>query len=214
MLAATNSVHMLEALLAICDAGCIASPVNHRWSPAELAAAMQLVQPAVVIADEGCWGLVQKAMDVDEAMRERISDRMGVRVLLLGGNSSGSDLRKGTDHVMSTEGLIKAGERVMCTQMSDKKKRSSNIQECGLGQIEGSGVDRIVRHVPLQLRKPESGAAIICFTSGTTGVCCFLYSCLVRLYFACLLCVCLSLLCCQRQIRGIEAKHTRTLSLI
>jgi acyl-activating enzyme 14 len=62
MVAGLNTDHMLVALLASMDAGGLATPVNIRWSPAELAAAIELTEPRAVLADQHCLPLVEKAL--------------------------------------------------------------------------------------------------------------------------------------------------------
>jgi len=216
MLAATNSAGMLETLLAVCDAGAIVSPINHRWSPAELAAAMQLVRPCAVIVDVACWELVQQALG-----RQSVGLQVGMRpkVVLLGGEEEGrgghggsfavsnggvdgttsGTINRGAD-LLSTEGLIHAG--CCALNMSKSSVGGSSCSGCSrcFEQTAGTGTDSTVvggaegawgrpgraaeaevatadiqcssssrNRVPLQLKSPASGAAVICFTSGTTG---------------------------------------------
>ena len=62
MVASLNTDRMMEALLAGFDAGAVVSPANFRWGSAELASAMDLTRPRVVLADEHCWPLVQAGL--------------------------------------------------------------------------------------------------------------------------------------------------------
>jgi len=195
MLAALNSSAMLEALLAICDVGCIATPVNHRWGAAELAAAMQLTQPTAILADAACWGLVQQALRRQSA---GVQTALQPRVVLLGdaciagpdaargacsaGGSSGAACHAAAAP-LDTEGLIRTGARSW--------EHTASCLAAGAAAQGHGGADSALRTTaqpdlpPLQLRAPADGTAVICFTSGTTGT----SSCAVVCTYVRVLCV-------------------------
>jgi acyl-CoA synthetase (AMP-forming)/AMP-acid ligase II len=177
MLAAVNSGAMLEVLLALCDAGAIASLVNHRWGPAELAAAMALSQPTAVIVDEACWGLVQQALS---RQSERVQVAIRQRVVLLGGGktpgeacstSSGGTASGGSGS--NGDGGAAGSGMLAAKSLADAHalKTESLILQGAQGAPPHSGDGRQGQGPSLQLKAPANGAAIICFTSGTTGVC-------------------------------------------
>ena len=128
MLAALNSDYFILALLAACDAGAIVTPVNQRWSAAELSSAMELTRPGLLLADEHCWGLVQHA---DHAA------------------SSGQHTAQ--PPMLQLEAF--------CAQAWQHLQSAQPESQASLTPQEAS----------LQLRMPQSRAALICFTSGTTG---------------------------------------------
>ncbi len=129
MLASQNTDHMLEALLAVCDAGCIATPVNHRWSSAELASAISLTAPACILADEHCSGLVQAAL-------ASAPDKHAPVLVKLGAPAAQPSSLEAPAFPYHADTLIH---------------------------------EQLPKRPPLQLRAPVSGAALIVFTSGTTG---------------------------------------------
>ncbi|KAF5825930.1 hypothetical protein DUNSADRAFT_5856 [Dunaliella salina] len=222
MLAAMNSSAMLEVLLAICDTGAIVTPINHRWGPAELAAAMQLTQPVAIIMDAACRALVQQAL---AWLSQRIQTVLQPRLILMGsgtgagnvhvplagagqppwdcsshrGNSSScpSEVELSTEGQipgngcssigetsgsqrqscdpneahLSTEGLIRAGRCVLASSNRGSGEAEADLQQtdvCGGGTVAACGEGQHMPY-PLQLKAPADGAAIICFTSGTTG---------------------------------------------
>jgi acyl-activating enzyme 14 len=57
-----NSDTFWVTLLAVLDAGAVACPLNWRWSDAELAAALELLQPAALLADDECMQAACAAM--------------------------------------------------------------------------------------------------------------------------------------------------------
>ena len=58
-----TSVSFVETLFAIMDSGCIAVPINIRWSGKEVAHALSLVQPSLIIADSAHYALMASIMD-------------------------------------------------------------------------------------------------------------------------------------------------------
>uniref|UniRef100_A0A7S3R0X8 AMP-dependent synthetase/ligase domain-containing protein n=1 Tax=Dunaliella tertiolecta TaxID=3047 RepID=A0A7S3R0X8_DUNTE len=190
MLAATNSSAMLEAMLAICDTGAIATPINHRWGPAELAAAMQLTQPVAIIVDGACRLLVQQALD---RLSQRAQAALQPWVILLGADAdagqappqgAGQPARDGCSQgrqsccpskaQLSTEGLILAGRCALAD--SGRGEGEAGFNETGWQRTVASSGGTVAaawggqhKRCSLQLKAPADGAAIICFTSGTTG---------------------------------------------
>ncbi|EFJ43456.1 hypothetical protein VOLCADRAFT_41779, partial [Volvox carteri f. nagariensis] len=62
VLVAQTSAAVMEAMLAVLDAGCILCPVNWRWTTAELSQALVRLGPALVLFDISCSDLVHKAL--------------------------------------------------------------------------------------------------------------------------------------------------------
>ena len=130
----------IEALLAVLDAGGIAAPINHRWNPADIAYAMQLLQPEILMVDGKHHALATSAM----AMLGPHGGHQ-TQFLLIGqpGLPDNASLR-------TTEELI-------------------SLQRCIPGS-HAMGLQTISPlSVELQLLSPPDGAALVCFTSGTTG---------------------------------------------
>lgn len=162
MVAAQNSDRMLEALLAACDAGAIVSPTNTRWSATELAAAVQLMQPKVLIADEQSWGLATQALqDVvvqlqgqGEAQQQAVAYAKP-QLILLGDTARGRSVPGSASPQWCTEDLIQQHHR----PQQGQRGPAAGAARCQQPQPGA----------PLQLRSPPCGSALVCFTSGTTG---------------------------------------------
>lgn len=140
MIASLNTDHMLEALFAACDIGCTATPVNHRWSSTELAAAMQLTRPVCVLVDQQCSQLVRAAANLLDTSCRPVLVQLGA----------------GAQPVPHTP-PPPAPERQTSAEPSFEFHAETLI-----ALHLGSGAT-------LQLLTPSTGAAMIIFTSGTTG---------------------------------------------
>ena len=124
LLAAHNSLHMLEAILAAADTGAIVGLVNWRWSQQELQAALDLALPTIIIVDGNC--------------HEAMAPLLGSAELVNLGHRTAS--QPTNPHAITSEELI-----------------------------TGSSLDTTRCSSALQLRQGRGGAAVLCFTSGTTG---------------------------------------------
>jgi acyl-CoA synthetase (AMP-forming)/AMP-acid ligase II len=140
MIAALNTDAMLEALLGVCDAGCIATPINHRWSAAELAAAMQLTRPRAILADGHCSHLALAAIQL---------------------------LAQQQHYTPPT--FVPLGHSPQPLQAAEKPSDSHYCNtECSTEQLIADWESLAAGR--LQLRVASAGSAMIVFTSGTTGM--------------------------------------------
>ncbi|XP_050369441.1 2-succinylbenzoate--CoA ligase, chloroplastic/peroxisomal isoform X2 [Argentina anserina] len=64
-IAAFNSELYLEWLLAIAYVGCIAAPLNYRWSCEEAVMAMKVVRPVMLVFDDSCASWYSKLQWID-----------------------------------------------------------------------------------------------------------------------------------------------------
>ena len=146
-----NTPEYLAALLAGADAGCVAAPLNWRWSAAELAAALALVEPAFVFVDGPCLALLRQA-----AARPECPEFAAVVLTPLGGGAR-------PEPVVATAAAGAAAGSV---------PRIAAWRSAG--ELAGDAWRRPQQQQPgmqpqLQLRAPPDGAALVCFTSGTTS---------------------------------------------
>ena len=66
MLLASNSDYLCEALLAVAAAGAIATPLNTRWTAQEVAAAIQLSSPNLVICEAAFYQLLERFLSASQ----------------------------------------------------------------------------------------------------------------------------------------------------
>ncbi|KAF8056856.1 AAE14 [Scenedesmus sp. PABB004] len=137
-----NSDAWLVALLAALDAGGLACPLNWRWSAAELAAALELTQPAVLLVDDACAPLAAAA-----AARLRAPPRQ-LRLLPPGDAAAArqSPAPGGAARPADTRALAAAG----AAALGAGARPALQLRQPG----------------PLS---EAPGGAVVCFTSGTTG---------------------------------------------
>lgn len=64
-LLAHTSPETLEAIFAVLSVGCVAAPINWRWTYQEIAEALKIVEPKAVITDVYCTALVIDALRKD-----------------------------------------------------------------------------------------------------------------------------------------------------
>lgn len=144
MLLGFSSEHYIEAMLAILDAGGIAVPINYRWSAAEVAEAIRQTQPVLLMVDAQHHALAAMAAAASGVHAER-----SVQLLLLGDRPLTEDL--------SPTIPLRTTEQLMQTRLQTASPPS------------GHGCDPYHHRNGLKLLQPADGAALICFTSGTTG---------------------------------------------
>ena len=143
MLIGFSSDHFIEALLAIMDAGGIAVPINYRWSAVEVAEAIRQTRPVLLMVDAQHHAVA--AMAAASAMHAG----RPIQLLLLGDRPS-------TEKDLPQSVIPQTTGQVLWTHL--RAARSPLAQSCGPAGHHG-----------LQLLCPTDGAALICFTSGTTG---------------------------------------------
>ena len=144
MLLGFSSDHFIEVLLAVLDAGGIAVPINYRWSTAEVAAAIRQTQPILLMVDLQHHALA--AMAAASGMQAGCS----VQLLLLG------DYPSTEKDLLPESAVPQTTEQVLQAHLG--AARSPPAQGCSPAG-----------HYGLQILCPPDGAALICFTSGTTG---------------------------------------------
>ncbi|KAI8465260.1 MAG: hypothetical protein J3K34DRAFT_525487 [Monoraphidium minutum] len=135
-----NTPEYQAALLAAADAGCVACPLNTRWSPAELAAALALVAPRAVLVDAACLALLRAA-----ASQPGCCGFEAVLLTPLDGGARPPGDGAAPPPARSLAGLLQR-------------------EGGGGGSADGPGA-----RPRLRLLQPPDGSALICFTSGTTS---------------------------------------------
>jgi acyl-CoA synthetase (AMP-forming)/AMP-acid ligase II len=146
-----NTPEYQAAVLAAADAGAIVCPLNWRWSPAELAAALALVAPALVFVDTPCLALLQSVADGQHGCPR------------------------------FTTVLLTPIDAVVWPAAETLGQQACFVSSCCLADLltspqqeqeHASGSGAVAAAAPtsqLQLLQPPDGAALICFTSGTTS---------------------------------------------
>ena len=66
VLLASNSDYLCEALLAVAAVGAIATPLNTRWTTQEVAAAIQLSSPGLVICETAFYQLLEQFLSASQ----------------------------------------------------------------------------------------------------------------------------------------------------
>jgi acyl-CoA synthetase (AMP-forming)/AMP-acid ligase II len=167
-----NTPEFMAGLLAAVDAGGIACPLNWRWSAAELAAAFALVGPAVVFVDPPCAALLgaargQPACPRFEAVLLTPLDA-GARPAAEGsGGGPPTPLPRSSLRDLVERPCLGGEQQQQQGQQNhgqEQRRREVQLQgapaqPCG----PGAGEPR------LQLLHAPDGAALVCFTSGTTS---------------------------------------------
>ncbi|MEW5304347.1 MAG: hypothetical protein WDW38_011016 [Sanguina aurantia] len=167
VIASLNTDLMLEAILAAADAGAVVSPINWRWSAEELASAIATVQPSLIMVDDSCLGLIRKGAPQSPprcALGSALSSCSTCTEDLITGAAAAPTL---TPHPVPQRPR---------NARSAAHPSSSNIADNGVAAAP-AGEARTSSGVPpaphrrrgLQLLQPTSGAALLVFTSGTTG---------------------------------------------
>ena len=154
MFIAHNSAALIEGLLAVMDAGCIAAPVNHRWSAKELASVMAFTAPAAVLVDSHCGDLLQQAIHHQPPVLKALP------IIHLGSGNQISHRHMGPKHHQTSMHASAAFPDISTEQLIQQQ-----LQRCA----HATARPAMRPALQLQLRMPPSGAALICYTSGTTG---------------------------------------------
>eukprot|EP00887_Chlorella_sp_A99_P008051 scaffold12.g8051.t1 len=145
-LAALATDQSLEALLAITAAGAVAAPLNWRWSAAEAAFAVDLVDASVILADAAC---VQLALELAARCPSvRAVVLLGAAAAFAGHAALGPQPRGGNS----------SGARP-----PPRAGAPTAFAECLMAEGPASGGS------PAELRAAPGGAALVVFTSGSTG---------------------------------------------
>eukprot|EP00879_Flechtneria_rotunda_P032374 GHRR01035570.1.p1 GENE.GHRR01035570.1~~GHRR01035570.1.p1 ORF type:complete len:325 (+),score=101.58 GHRR01035570.1:293-1267(+) len=137
-----NTDMFFQALLAVVDAGAIACPLNWRWSAAEAAAAIDLVQPTYVLADDHC---MQLALDAQGLAAKAVPMlHMGPTSNLTTRSASGQDPnpKGGSQYSSSGSQLRSLDDLLIAAQarMSSSGGSQSNSQGGARGDIAGAAV--------------------------------------------------------------------------
>lgn len=120
-LAALNTDHHFEALLAVLATGGLVAPLNWRWSIEDALAALAPCTPSILVLDEGCARF--------GALAQQLS---------------------------SVRHIVTLGDAAAWTQQLHHAVHAEQLISLHAG-------------VPLTLKAPPNGAAVLCFTSGTTA---------------------------------------------
>lgn len=162
-LAGLNTDFSFEALLAIIDAGAVASPLNTRWSSTEVAAALQLTKPSYIIVDSSAEPLIRAACAKLQGATPHI--------ILLGPSSVhhhsptySADLDRRQIASPCTEQLITNIANGIGAQSADA---SAAVHPHNYFTPSTSTAS--TKPTLQLLQSGENGVALICFTSGTTG---------------------------------------------
>lgn len=134
-----NTPEYLAAFLAAGDAGATPCPLNWRWSPTELAAALNLVKPRVVFVDGACLKLLQ-----DTCVRPNCPPF--ARVMLTALHEITARPQGGP--------VLQQPHLPGMHSMADLVQEQSSVEQ---------------NQPRLQLKQLPDGAGLICFTSGTTS---------------------------------------------
>lgn len=196
-----NSDTFFIALLAVLDAGAVACPMNWRWSDAEVASAIDLTQPTLLLADEACMQLACSAqaraahhsqlllLDATACGATAAADPAGLGDSLAvsghepsSSNSSSNCSRGSSRQPGSLQELLAAAaaahqaaaapqqQHAQTPALLTQKQQQQQSQQ---QQQQQQPQQQQQLHPKLQLLQPSSGqaagAALICFTSGTTG---------------------------------------------
>lgn len=142
-LIARNTPEFIRALLGIAGAGAVAALMNWRWSGSELAAACRLCNVAAIVVDDICLETYR------QVLCNEFSD---VPLLLLPSSGGGRHHSGGGAPVLPPQ-----CSRIVLQEVVARSSASSTWTPCG-----DDGDCFTWRH-------PPSGAAVACFTSGSTG---------------------------------------------
>jgi len=157
-LLALNTPEYFVALLAAADAGALACPLNWRWSAAELAAALALIEPTALFVDVACVELLQSARRQPECplFTVVLLDALdsGSRSRSRSSSSSSSGSSSGSDSATAAAAALSASQPPPCRRLLTTSELLKQ---------------RALSAPALQQLQPPDGAALICFTSGTTS---------------------------------------------
>jgi acyl-CoA synthetase (AMP-forming)/AMP-acid ligase II len=158
--------------------------MNWRWSDAEVAAAIDLTQPSLLLADEGNMQLARSAQAkashaTPVLLLDTAASQPAVVSVLAGqtangcsmtGNHTGiSSQPKSLQELLQAAAAVHQAAAASCKQQQQPHSTPANPQ-----QQQQQHTQSQPHHTPqLQLKQPSSGeaagGALICFTSGTTG---------------------------------------------
>ena len=145
----------LEGLLATIAAGCIAAPLNWRWSVHEVSYALEHIQATVLCADEACLSLAKQVMETCPGLRHLIF------------------LGEGAASFKSSSIILNGSSINDTTQKLAKFQTFSSaevlIEECSKNFPAAYMLSSPDNIHTTALMHPSDGAAFIIFTSGTSG---------------------------------------------
>ena len=184
-----NSLQWIIGLLAILDAGCIAVPINLRWSEEDVAHAVETTGPTLLMVDHVHHAFLMRALSLNcpyrpagEARAQSGVNPQGISLraepptshswLARSRTNGATAARSGLPGSPSVVLLLEAEAGVTSAETWDSSLRSC---VCSEAEARASAAPASVHHPAplaaprLQLMSPPDGAALICFTSGTTG---------------------------------------------
>jgi len=170
-LALTTPNH-LETLLAITAAGCIAVPLNWRWSVSEARYAVEQIQATVLCTEEACFPLARQVAELCPSVRV---------LVILGGSSSSSSSSIGNSNIDGAVGNKEGSGRTMYREVQAESLLRTSISTTRPRYSNRSSSSTRTR----LLQQPDDGAAFIIFTSGTTGPPCAAVLSHAALHFQC-----------------------------
>ena len=158
-LALTTPNH-LETLLAITAAGCIAVPLNWRWSVSEARYAIDHIQATVLCTENACFPLAIQVAELCPSVR--------VLLILKGiDSSSSSSSSSNNNNIDGAIGNKEGRRRTRCrTIQAESLLHTSSIPSARPRDVHRSSSSSTGTRL---LQQPDDGAAFIIFTSGTTG---------------------------------------------
>ena len=190
-LAGINTHYFFETLLAIADAGAVACPINWRWTASEVAAALDLTKPRLVLHDAGFTDLIQAAISSSKhcnsctrvflgpslaSSRVLSSDQLiNDQIQLLTNHQQQHQLQQQHQNLKHQQQLLETNIAPPPPVPSAAAAWAATAGGAGAACTVTTAAGAIAAAVEgqlapeLQLLQPPSGAALIVFTSGTTG---------------------------------------------
>lgn len=183
-LAAHSGSVMFLAMLGALDAGAVVAPLNWRWSSSEIVQALQLTQPRLLLVDAACLPLVAQALSSTAA-----GHSIDTKLVYLGAGPGGGGCVP-NPCVCSVWDLLAfppAANGPSSSTPSPAAAAASELQAPSSSLGSTTSAAGSSSHVPmaqlqpprsqprpasayeLQLRSAPDGAAMMVFTSGTTG---------------------------------------------
>lgn len=161
-----NSDVLFKTMLASTDCGGICCPLNWRWSAFELAAALQLVNPKVVCVDEQFLPHLIRSLQAYKGSQPCVVGLLASKSIWSQPAASGQDSVIPPDARSQLQTSTSAGSSQVQTPAALHTTAEQLIDAAAAALCHATN-----RATPsLQLLQPACATALICFTSGTTGM--------------------------------------------